>query len=228
MFELFCGFSIWYLTTICGPFVDQTLPLRLHRGFCSMIILEKVINSVSIPEPISSQRRDCTVPSFKCRWQCVLPSPRNKGSSGGDPPWTKLSQDSLQLFFKEVKLQSTTQLTLHVLKHQEIVKLSHLSYCGADITVGWGAVGCNCVNSMSQCVSLDNPYLLLYVLFRLIIQDWSEAMLGHCSLRIQTEVEADMNGREFIPKLVFTLQQRGQTDVNDTNIVSTDWYTSGL
>lgn len=52
------------------------------------------------------------------------------------------------------------------------------------------------------------PYLLLYTLLSLIIQGWSKAMLVHWSMRIQTEVEADVNGRQFIPKLLLSLQQR--------------------
>lgn len=46
------------------------------------------------------------------------------------------------------------------------------------------------------------------MLLCLIIQDWSEALLVHWGMRIQTEVKADVNGRQFIPKLLFSLQQR--------------------
>lgn len=55
---------------------------------------------------------------------------------------------------------------------------------------------------MSSCT-----YLLLYKLFCLIIQDRSEAVLVHWGLRIQTKVQADVNRREFIPKLLLSLQQ---------------------
>lgn len=51
-------------------------------------------------------------------------------------------------------------------------------------------------------------YLPLYELFCLIIQDGAEAMLVHRGMRIQTEVNADVNGRQFIPKLPLSLQQR--------------------
>lgn len=51
-------------------------------------------------------------------------------------------------------------------------------------------------------------YLLLYELFCLVIEDGSEAMLVQGGLWIQTEIKADVNGGQFIPKFFLGLKER--------------------
>jgi len=46
-------------------------------------------------------------------------------------------------------------------------------------------------------------------------------MLVQRQLRIQTEVQADVNGREFIPKLILSLQQKQRTFI--TKLLVTHW-----
>lgn len=51
-------------------------------------------------------------------------------------------------------------------------------------------------------------YLLFYTLLCLVIQDGTEAILVQRRLRIQTEVQADVNRGKFVPKVFFGLTKR--------------------